>query len=122
MFEINYLKEHYQRHLYNLHLYILEHYYELNHDLFLTVNKNLKIFKSQYTGLKELPKLYNYSSVNKNYEEPKPISFKNEEELLEEKIVEATSKFILNQSVLINSSNDIVYMQYHSIYTRFRFR
>lgn len=78
-------------------------------DLFVTVNKNLKIFKSQYTGLKELPKLYNYSGINKNYEEPKPVSFKNEEELLEEKIVEATSKFILNQCVLINSSNDIVY-------------
>ncbi len=78
-------------------------------DLFVIVNKNLKIFKSQYTGLKELPKLYNYSGVNKNYEEPKTISFKNEEELLEEKIVEATSKFILNQCVLINSSNDIVY-------------
>ncbi len=81
------------------------------HDLFLTVNKTLKIFKSQYTGLKELPKLYNYSGVNKNYEEPKTISFKNEEELLEEKIVEATSKFILNQCVLINSSNDIVYIK-----------
>ena len=49
------------------------------HDLFVTVNKNLKIFKSQYTGLKELPKLYNYSGVNKNYEEPKMVSFKNEE-------------------------------------------
>lgn len=81
------------------------------HDLFVTVNKNLKIFKSQYTGLKELPKLYNYSGVNKNYEEPKTTSFKNEEELLEEKIVEATSKFILNQCVLINSSNDIVYIK-----------
>ena len=81
------------------------------HDLFVTVNKNLKIFKSQYTGLKELPKLYNYSGINKNYEEPKTTSFKNEEELLEEKIVEATSKFILNQCVLINSSNDIVYIK-----------
>ena len=80
-----------------------------HHDLFVIVNKNLKIFKSQYTGLKELPKLYNYSSINKNYDEPKAVSFKNEEELLEEKIVEATSKFILNQCVLINSSNDIVY-------------
>ena len=75
------------------------------------MNKNLKIFKSQYVGLKELPKLYNYSGVNKNYEEPKMVSFKNEEELLEEKIVEATSKFILNQCVLINSSNDIVYIK-----------
>ena len=81
------------------------------HDLFLVVDKSLKIFKSQYTGLKELPKLYNYSVVGKNYEEPKTVSFKNEEELLEEKIVEATSKFILNQCVLINSSNDIVYVK-----------
>lgn len=81
------------------------------HELFLTLNKSLKIFKSQYTGIKELPKLYNYSGINKNYEEPKIVSFKNEEELLEEKIVEATSKFILNQCVLINSSNDIVYIK-----------
>ncbi len=81
------------------------------HDLFVTVNKTLKIFKSQYTGLKELPKLYNYNSVNKNYEEPKVVSFKNEEEVLEERIVEATSKFILNQAILINSSNDIVYIK-----------
>ena len=81
------------------------------HELFLVVDKSLKIFKSQYTGLKKLPKLYNYSVVGKNYEEPKTVSFKNEEELLEEKIVEATSKFILNQCVLINSSNDIVYVK-----------
>ena len=81
------------------------------HDLFLVVNKTLKIFKSQYTGLKELPKLYNYSSFNKNYEDPKTYSLKNEEEILEEKIVEATSKFILNQCILINSSNDIVYIK-----------
>ncbi len=80
------------------------------HDLFLVVNKNLKIFKAQYTGTKELPKLYNYNGI-KNYEEPKTKILKNEEEILEEKIVEATSKFILNQCVLINSSNEIVYVK-----------
>ena len=81
------------------------------HDLFVIINKTLKIFKSQYTGLKELPKLYNYNGVNRNYEEPKIISYKNDEELLEEKITEAVSKFTLNQCVLINSSNDIVYIK-----------
>lgn len=80
------------------------------HDLFLIVNKNLKIFKTQYTGLKELPKLYNYGT-QKSYDESKISSSKNEEEVLEEKIVEATSKFILNQCVLINSSNDIVFVK-----------
>jgi two-component system CheB/CheR fusion protein len=88
------------------------------HDLFVIVNKNLKIFKSQYTGLKELPKLYNYSSVTRNYEDKAP-SIKNEEELLEEKIVQATSKIILNQCVLINSSNDIVYVKGESPFLTF---
>lgn len=80
-------------------------------DLFVTINKQLKIFKSQYTGIKELPKLYNYATTFKQYEEPKMVSFRNEEEILEEKIVEATSKYILNQCVLLNSSNEIVYIK-----------
>lgn len=80
-------------------------------DLFVTVHKQLKIFKTQYTGFKELPKLYNYSMSFKQYDEPKQVIFRNEEEILEEKIIEATSKFILNQCVLINSSNEIVYVK-----------
>ncbi len=83
-----------------------EHY-----DLFLTANKPLKIYKAQFTGIKELPRLYNYGGASKNYEEPKPHSSKNEEEVLEEKITEATSEFLLNQCVLINSSNDILYIK-----------
>ncbi|MDZ7818301.1 MAG: CheR family methyltransferase [Aliarcobacter sp.] len=81
------------------------------HDLFLVQNKNLKIYKSQYTVIKELPRLYNYATVQSQYQEPKLKSFKNDEQLLEEKITEATSKYILNQCVLINSSNDIVYVK-----------
>jgi len=80
-------------------------------DLFLTVNKTLKIYKSQFTGIKELPRLYNYGGTAKNYEEPKSHSSKNEEEELEDKITEATSLFLLNQCVLVNSSNDIVYIK-----------
>lgn len=83
-----------------------EHY-----DLFLTTNKILKVYKSQFTGIKELPRLYNYGGTSKNYEEPKSHSSKNEEEVLEDKITEATSEFLLNQCVLINSSNDIIYIK-----------
>jgi two-component system, chemotaxis family, CheB/CheR fusion protein len=83
-----------------------EHY-----DLFLATDKTLKIYKSQFTGIKELPRLYNYGGTSKNYEEPKSHSSKNEEEVLEEKITEATSEFLLNQCVLINSSNDIIYIK-----------
>lgn len=80
-------------------------------DLFVTQNKTLKIYKSQFTGIKELPRLYNYGVSIANYQEPKQKSFKNDEELLEEKISEAASQYILNQCVLINSSNDIVYIK-----------
>ncbi len=83
-----------------------EHY-----DLFLTTSKTLKIYKSQFTGIKELPRLYNYGGSSRNYQEPKPHSSKNDEEVLEEKITQAASEFFLNQCVLINSSNDIVYIR-----------
>jgi len=80
-------------------------------DLFFATNKTLKIYKSQFTGIKELPRLYNYGGTSKNYEEPKSHVTKNEEEVLEDKIIEATAQFLLNQCVLINSSNDIVYIK-----------
>jgi len=83
-----------------------EHY-----DLFVTQNKTLKIYKAQFTGIKELPRLYNYGGTSKNYEEPKSHSSKNDEEILEEKITEASAEYLLNQCVLINSSNDILYIK-----------
>lgn len=89
------------------------------HDLFITTQKTLKIFKAQYTGIKELPKLYNYGSVIRNYEEPKIVSYKNDEEILEEKITEATAKFLLNQCVVVNSSNDIVYIKGEIAFLKF---
>jgi len=54
---------------------------------------------------------YNYGLSGSNYSEPKVKSFKNDEELLEEKIAEAASGYLLNQCVLINGSNDIVYIK-----------
>ncbi|MBV5278096.1 MAG: PAS domain S-box protein [Campylobacteraceae bacterium] len=83
-----------------------EHY-----DLFVTQNKTLKVYKTQFTGVKELPRLYNYGGTSKNYEEPKSHSSKNDEEILEEKITQASSEYLLNQCVLINSSNDILYIK-----------
>lgn len=80
-------------------------------DLFITLDKNEKIFRSQYTGVKEPPKLYNYASTYKAYDEPKHSSFRNEEEMLEERIIDATRIYLLNQTVLINSSNEIVYVK-----------
>lgn len=80
-------------------------------DLFVTLDKVEKIFKSQFTGIKEPPKLYNYSSSFKGYEEPKQSTFRNEEEVLEEKVVDAALSYLLNQCVIINSSNEIVYVK-----------
>ncbi|MAC82586.1 MAG: PAS fold family protein, partial [Arcobacter sp.] len=80
-------------------------------DLFSLVDKNAKIFKAQFTGIKEPPRLYNYSTSYKNYEEPKVKKYKNEEELLEEKINQAISEVVLDKCVVVNSSNDIVYVK-----------
>lgn len=81
-----------------------------NGDLFITLDKNEKIFKSQFTGIKEPPKLYNYAPV-KGYEEPRHSRFRNEDEILEEGIIAATLKYMMNQCVVINSSNEIVYIK-----------
>jgi two-component system CheB/CheR fusion protein len=80
-------------------------------DIFQPLDKNTKIFKAQYTGVKEPPKLYNFSSSYKAYDEPKLKHYKNEEELLEEKLIEAIHGSILNQCVMINSSNDIIFIK-----------
>jgi len=80
-------------------------------DLFVTVDKVEKIFKSQFTGIKEPPKLYNYATTFKGYDEPKHSSFRNEEEILEERVVDAALTFLLNQCVVINSSNEIIYVR-----------
>lgn len=82
-----------------------------NSDLFVPVAKIEKLYKPQYTGTKELPKLYNYAGSYKNYEEPKVGAAKSTEEILEEKIVEATQSYLLNQCVVINSSNEIIYIK-----------
>jgi len=84
-----------------------------NHsDLFTVIDKDNKIFKAQYTGTKELPKLYRYGSLYKNYEEPKgQRSPKSEEQMLEEKLLEATKNVILNQATLINDSFEVIYVK-----------
>ena len=80
-------------------------------DIFQPLDKNTKIFKAQYTGIKEPPKLYNFSSSYKSYEEPKLKHYKDDEEVLEEKLIEAIRGSILNQCAIINSSNDIIYIK-----------
>lgn len=82
-----------------------------NSDLFVPVAKLEKIYKPQYTGTKELPRLYNYAGNYKSYEEPKTKSAKSTEEILEEKIIEATQAYLLNQCVVLNSSNEIIYVK-----------
>lgn len=80
-------------------------------DLFVTLYKQEKIFKSQFTGIKEPPKLYNYAAVCKTFDEPKLNSYRNEEEVLEDRIAQATQQYLLNRCVLINSSNEIIYVK-----------
>ncbi len=78
-------------------------------DLFSIIDKNGKIYKAQFTGIKEPPKLFNYSTTLKGYDEPKIKKYKDDTELLEEKIIQALSSTVLNQCVVINSSNDLLY-------------
>jgi len=82
-------------------------------DLFNLIDKSAKIFKSQFTGIKEPPKLYNYSTIHKKtpFEEPKYSRAKNEEEFLEDVISEALREVLLKSCVVINSSNDIIYIK-----------
>lgn len=87
-------------------------------DLFSVLDKNEKIFKAQYTGVKEPPKLFNYSTTHKSYDEPKLKKYKNDEELLEEKIVDALGSVVLNKSIVINSSNDMIYVKGEIPYLR----
>lgn len=88
-------------------------------DLFSIVDKNAKIFKAQYTGIKEAPRLYNYSNTYKNYEEPKLKKYKNEEEILEDKVSEALRQILFSQCVVINSSNDVLYIKGKIPYLKF---
>ena len=82
-----------------------------HYDLYTTLDKTRKIYKAQYTGVKEPPRLFNFSSKYKAYDEPKQRPHKNDEEALEEKVVGATMEYLLNQCVVINSSHEIIYIK-----------
>ncbi len=83
-----------------------------NHlELFIPLEKKHNIYKAQFTGIKEAPKLYNYKAPICSFEEIKPRIKKEKEELLEESIVEGVLGLMLNQCALINSSHDIVYVK-----------
>jgi len=79
-------------------------------DLFYLLNKTLKIYKSQYTGIKEAPKLYNYGAFKSlhstlNYQKSK----KSDENNFENIIVDSLLENILDKSLILNSSNEIIY-------------
>lgn len=85
-----------------------------NIDLFSTQDSKAKIFKSQFTGIKEPPKLFNYSTTLKGYpynENKRSKNFKNEEEYIEEVISEAVTISLLDKCAVINPSYDIVYIK-----------
>ena len=82
-----------------------------HNDLFRVVDKDNKIFKAQYTGTKELPKLYRYGSLYKKQDQERLTPTKSEEQKLEEKLLEATRSVILNQATLINDSYEIIYIK-----------
>lgn len=81
-------------------------------DLFVPLDKKEKIYKAQYRGVKESPRLYSYVQNYKTYSDAKNItSSKNEEQILEEKITEAAKEYILDKCVVLNSSNEILYIK-----------
>jgi len=79
-------------------------------DLFIPVDKKHNIYKAQFTGAKEAPRLYKYSAGYSDFEE-KPQTKKKNEDLLEESLSEAILSLMFNQCALINSSDDIIYIK-----------
>ncbi len=80
-------------------------------ELFVPLEKKQNIYKAQYTGVKEAPRLYNYKVPMQSYEETKSQIKKSEEEHLEESVVDGVLDLMLNQCVIINSSHDIIYIK-----------
>ena len=79
-------------------------------DLFYLVNKNLKIYKSQYTGIKEAPKLYNYGAF-KNLHSTLELqrNKKSDDDNFENIIVESLLSSVLDKCLILNSSNEVIY-------------
>lgn len=80
-------------------------------DLFYTIDKNSKIYKSQYTGLREAPKLYNYSGFKTMQSQNSftQKSKRSDEEVFENNIVTSLYEYILANCIVINSSNEVIY-------------
>ena len=78
-------------------------------NLFSVINKNAKIFKAQFTGVKEAPKLYGHLPSFKIDGVESPRKYRNSEELFEDRILDAIGAASFDKCLVINSSNDIVY-------------
>jgi two-component system CheB/CheR fusion protein len=87
-------------------------------NLFVTIDKTCKIYKAQYTGQKEAPRIYT-TATYKPFEADHSTTRKNDNEVMEDYIDQAASDFMLNQSVVINSSNEIVYIKGENPYLKF---
>jgi len=59
-----------------------------HYDLYTPLDKTRKIYKAQYTGIKEPPKMFNFSTKYKDYEEPKQKQRKNDERVWRRKWLE----------------------------------
>lgn len=81
-------------------------------DLFEIISRGSKIYKANYTGIKETPKLlFKYSSAYKNYVEPAISRSKSEEETLEDVVTESVQELLFNKCAIVNSANDVIYIR-----------
>jgi two-component system CheB/CheR fusion protein len=89
-------------------------------DLFNAVDKVSKIFKTIFTGVKEPPKLFHYSNIQRKNRanEPRSVKIRNEEEYMEDMIIEALKEILLKNSVVLNASYDIIYIKGETPYLK----
>ena len=78
-------------------------------NLFTTLDRVNKIYKAQYIGTKNAPKIFKASISSEYYRPQIGKSKKSELEVLDDLIIHAKDKYLLNKAVIINSTNEIIY-------------
>ena len=82
-----------------------------NIDLFVPLDKKDKIFKAQFTGNKKPPRLYSHELNYQKYDKPIKKEIKKDENALEEVLSNALIQYVFKECVVINSSDDIIYLK-----------
>ena len=83
------------------------------YDLFTGLDKKAKIFRSQYAGVREVPRFVHFNP--KKFELPEKIHSRsrkeNREETLESRLSETVADYLLGRCIVLNEANDVVYVR-----------